>query len=117
MLKFFAEKMWDIFSAKNIGILYIESPKTVNEITLNELVNDALNNWALPFISCQKSHFKPQYPFIKMPQLRYFNNKLTTAWKASFIVVMLDQAGMKHCPFYVYCNNPKCWDRQVWATV
>ena len=41
MLKFFAEKMWEathIFSAKNIRILYIESAKTVNEMTLNELV-------------------------------------------------------------------------------
>ena len=41
MLKFFAEKMWvafHIFSAKNIRILYIESAKTVNEMTLNELV-------------------------------------------------------------------------------
>ena len=40
MLKFFAEKMWKathIFSAKNIRILYIESAKTVNEMTLNEL--------------------------------------------------------------------------------
>ena len=34
---------------KNIRILYIESAKTVNKMTLNELVkliNDALNNWA-----------------------------------------------------------------------
>ena len=47
MLKFFAEKMWvafavqkllTFFSAKNIRILYIESAKTVNEMTLNELV-------------------------------------------------------------------------------
>ena len=44
MLKFFAEKMrvafeaTHIFSAKNIRILYIESAKTVNEMTLNELV-------------------------------------------------------------------------------
>ena len=41
MLKFYAEKMWvafHIFSAKNIRILYIESAKTVNEITFNELV-------------------------------------------------------------------------------
>ena len=47
MLKFFAEKnvssfcsakATHIFSAKNIKILYIESPKTVNEKTLNELV-------------------------------------------------------------------------------
>ena len=45
MLKIFAEKMWvafakatHIFSAKNIRILYIESAKTVNEMTLNELV-------------------------------------------------------------------------------
>ena len=47
MLKFFAEKMWvafavqkllTFFSAKNIRVLYIESAKTVNEMTLNELV-------------------------------------------------------------------------------
>ena len=34
----------NIFSAKNMRILYIESAKTDNEMTLNEL---ALNNWAL----------------------------------------------------------------------
>ena len=47
MLKFFAEKMWvafalqkllTFFQQKNIIILYIESAKTVNEMTLNELV-------------------------------------------------------------------------------
>ena len=47
MLKFFAEKnvssfctakATHIFSAKNIRLLYIESAKTVNEMTLNELV-------------------------------------------------------------------------------
>ena len=47
MLKFFAEKMWvsfavqkllTFFSAKNVRILRIESAKTVNEMTLNELV-------------------------------------------------------------------------------
>ena len=47
MLEFFAEKMWvafavqklpTFFSAKNIRILYTESAKTVNEMTLNELV-------------------------------------------------------------------------------
>ena len=45
MLKFFAEKIWvafakatHIFSAKNIRIVYIESTKIVNEMTLNELV-------------------------------------------------------------------------------
>ena len=47
MLNIFAEKMWvafavqkllTFFSAKNIRILCIESAKTVNEMTLNELV-------------------------------------------------------------------------------
>ena len=47
MLKFFAEKNLSsfysakaihIFSAKNIRILYIESAKTVNEMTLKVLV-------------------------------------------------------------------------------
>ena len=48
MLNFFAEKnvssfcsakATHIFSAKNIRILYIESAKTIKEMTLNELVN------------------------------------------------------------------------------
>ena len=47
MLKFFAKKMWvafavqkllTFFQQKNIRILYIESAKTVNKMTLNELV-------------------------------------------------------------------------------
>ena len=47
MLNFFAEKnvssfcnakATHIFSAKNIRILYIESAKIVNKMTLNELV-------------------------------------------------------------------------------
>ena len=47
MLKFFAEKMWvafavqkllTFFQQKNIKILCIESAKTVNEMTFNELV-------------------------------------------------------------------------------
>ena len=42
MLNFFAEKNVSSL-AKNIRILYIESAKTVNEMTLNELV---LNNCA-----------------------------------------------------------------------
>ena len=48
MLNFFADKnvssfcsakATHIFSAKNIRTLYIESAKTVNEMTLNELIN------------------------------------------------------------------------------
>ena len=42
MLKFFAEKMWvafakatHIFSAKDIRLLYTESTKAVNEMTVN----------------------------------------------------------------------------------
>ena len=45
MLKFFAEKMWVAFALQKLLIfstkyqkLYIESAKTVNEMTLNELV-------------------------------------------------------------------------------
>ena len=38
MLKYFAKKATHIFSAKKIRILYIESAKTVNEMTLNKLV-------------------------------------------------------------------------------
>ena len=47
MSSFCSAKATHILSAKNIRILYIESAKTVNEMTLNELVNDALNNWAM----------------------------------------------------------------------
>ena len=35
---FAVQKLLTFFSAKNIRILYIESPKTVNEMTLHELV-------------------------------------------------------------------------------
>ena len=38
MSSFCSAKATHIFSAKNIRILYIESAKTVNEMTLNELV-------------------------------------------------------------------------------
>ena len=38
MSSFYSAKATHIFSAKNIRILYIESAKTVNEMTLNELV-------------------------------------------------------------------------------
>ena len=47
MLKFFAEKMWvafalqkllTFFQQKNIRILFIESAKIGNEMTLNELI-------------------------------------------------------------------------------
>ena len=40
------QKLLTFFQQKNSRILYIESAKTVNKMTLNELVNDALNNWA-----------------------------------------------------------------------
>ena len=29
------------------------------------------------------------------------------------LVVICNQSGMKRGPFYNYCNNPKCWDRQA----
>ena len=50
MSSFCSAKATHIFSAKNIRILYIESAKSVNKMTLNELVkltDNALNNWAL----------------------------------------------------------------------
>ena len=31
------------------------------------------------------------------------------------IVVKCNQSGLKCCPFYKYCNNPKCWDRHTWT--
>ena len=51
MSSFCSAKATHIFPAKNIRVLYIESAKIVNEMTLNELVSyDALNNWAQGFI-------------------------------------------------------------------
>ena len=45
--KYAVQKLLTFFSAKNIRILYIESAKTVNEMTLtSSLSYDALNNWA-----------------------------------------------------------------------
>ena len=65
MLKFFVEKMWvafamqkllTFFSAKNIGILCIESAKTVNEMTLNELVKLTMLWTTGPSSSDHKEH-------------------------------------------------------------
>ena len=54
------KKATHIFSAKNIRILYIESAKTVNEMTLNELVKLTklwtTGSWKIGFdISCSVS--------------------------------------------------------------
>ena len=46
-------KYAEIFSAKNIRILYIESAKTVNEMTLNELVK-ALDNFVWSMASAEE---------------------------------------------------------------
>ena len=53
---FAMQKLLTFFSAKNIRILCIESTKTVNEMTLNELV-DALNNWAQNFSHVEMSKY------------------------------------------------------------
>ena len=68
MLKFFAEKMWSFshFFQQKISILYIESAKTVNEMTLNELVELTTfwttGPWALAFTVCW---YILQYPVIQ----------------------------------------------------
>ena len=60
MLKYFAEKMWvakatHIFSAKNIKILYIDSAKIFNEMTLNELVKLTMLWTTGPWLTGQKA--------------------------------------------------------------
>ena len=53
---FCSAKATHIFSAKNIRILYIESPKTVNEMILNGLVKlicfEQLGQGHLPYDTC-----------------------------------------------------------------
>ena len=73
LLKICECKSYSHFSAKNIRILCIESAKTVNEMTLNELVNDALNNWALVALKivyclsrCYRSYAVPQSTLLYM---------------------------------------------------
>ena len=76
MLKFFAEKMWvafavqgtHIFSAKNIRILYIESAKTVNEMTLNELVKLTTLWTTGPW-----SFFSAITFYVKISELKFIN--------------------------------------------
>ena len=66
MLKFFAEKMWVafavqkllIFSAKNYKILYIESAKTVKEMTLNELIKLTMLWTTGPWAPSSNKNFK-----------------------------------------------------------
>ena len=74
MLKFFAEKnvssfcakATHIFSAKNIRILYIESAKTVNEMTLNELVKLTML-WTGPWVAISADDILKQF-FIIIPE-------------------------------------------------
>ena len=68
---FCSAKATHIFSAKNIRILYIESAKTVNEMTLNELVKLTMlwttGPWAL-IICTWKEGYPDKY-------FSYFNTK------------------------------------------
>ena len=68
-------KATHIFSAKNIGILYIESAKTVNEMTLNELVKLTTlwttGPWFLPI----GSHQWLSYNFSKIPELAQWSQR------------------------------------------
>ena len=96
---FCTAKATHIFSAKNFRIMYIESPKTVNEMTLNELVKltmlwttgpwsstpepirenplltaiSPLNNWALiiVFSVCLKKQ-KQNKTFLTLQRSHFF---------------------------------------------
>ena len=86
MLKFLAEKMWvafavqkllNFFSAKNIRILYIESAKTVNKMTLNELVKLTMLRTTGPSSSTSYC----TYPKIWQVAVNFQPQRVKTTWK------------------------------------
>ena len=97
MLKFFAEKMWVAFAVqklftffqekKNIRILYIESAKTVNEMTLNELVKlTALWTTGPCLLPIQSVQHRPESEFVD------------TVW----FEALLDASMLKGTFFHIY---------------
>ena len=64
---FCSAKATHIFSAKNIRILYIESTKTVNEMTINELVK-------LTTLWTTGPRWKPMSPILYYLQLVYMHS-------------------------------------------
>ena len=70
MSSFCSAKATHIFSAKNIRILCIESAKTVNEMTLNELVKLTTLRTIGPWkIKCEREMPENHVTWRKMGQL------------------------------------------------
>ena len=75
---FCSAKATHIFSAKNIRILYIESAKTVNEMTLNELVKLTMLWTTGPWtLKKKKKKKKKNFPFVLFWPWKFhnYNNK------------------------------------------
>ena len=84
---FAVQKLLTFFSAKNIRLLYIESAKTVNEMTLNELVKQTMLWTSGPRML--------DFCFASVMRLLtdFFSQKIRKD----------------------YHNNSECWDRQAWT--
>ena len=81
---FCSAKATHIFSAKNIRILYIESAKTLNEMSINELVK-LTTLWTTGPWNVQNDHFINEILVIESHQEHYGNSSCTTY--SSFPVV------------------------------
>ena len=87
---FCSAKATHILSAKNIKILYIESAKTVNEMTLNELVKLTTLWTTGPSIFGWKEST--------------FSGTMTSI-QSGHPVILLARASILHCPFAVSVNT------------
>ena len=85
MSSFCSAKATHIFSAKNIRILYIESAKTVNEMTLNELVK-LMTLWRT----------RPRYPKLS------YNEPL---YKEITVIKKLQGEGLGACIRFLHCPS------------
>ena len=109
-----------IFSAKNIRILYSESAKTVNKMTLNELVK-LTTLWTTgpsSIISSVSGHFGPFTLSSSLPILLSQKNSCVSAnltdpvsntWLCYFLSVKTQNKKVKHWPTtkYLYFHKIK----------
>ena len=109
---FCSAKATHIFSAKNIRLLYIESAKTVNEMTLNELVKLTTLWTTGPWIPSWTSIL---FYEIKKPDLSVLPSHNSTLWKQQLQGIHLQATWATCSPFFCrrhsVLTGKRCWRR------
>ena len=109
---FCTAKATHIFSAKNIRILYIESAKTVNEMTHKKLVKLTMlcttGPWYLFGMAYAKFHIKSQIPYLENPLLYMDSFSYLELWlkyKSIFAVKNYGLVTLVHIRCFLFFND------------